>query len=190
MLRRAFSTEFICCGPMLSMKSRNRSLVTARIWSITAAVGRPWHNSGTRRGGLLVAELESGATTTVLRCRFTMFVVNTRQGRVLRISAPSAGSSLTHQISPRFGTGPGLAGFLTDCVELFFNGSNLRITVRNPARLNQESVPRRQFLAKRGGEILGTLPSRNTADKLLRQVLGKRKRHLSCCHTPILPYRT
>ncbi len=188
MLRSASSTECRCCALTLSIRSRKRSLVTARIWSITATADRPWHVSGTKSGGLLAGELESGITTAVRRYWLTIFVVNTKQGRVLRISEPSAGSSLTHQTSPRRGTSPGLGSFVGDCVELFFNGSNLRITIRGSAGFNQKPVARRQFLAKCVREISGSFARRNPADELQRKVLRKRKGHLSRSHSAILAY--
>jgi len=173
---------------MLSIRWRKRSLVTARIWSITATSGRPWHVRGTKSGGLLDGELESGITTTVRRYWFAMLVVRTREGRVLRISDPSAGSSLTHQISPRRGTCPGLGGFVGDCVELFFNGSHLRIIIRGFASIHQSSVVRGQFLCECVCNISGTLPRWNPADQLKSNVVGKREGHLSRSHTSILPY--
>jgi hypothetical protein len=173
---------------MFSIRSRNRSLVTARIWSMTATTERPWHVSGTKSGGLLVGELESGITAAVRRYWLAMSVVNTRQGRVLRISDPSAGSSLTHQISPRRGACPGLGGLIGDRVELFFNGSYLRIVVRRFARIDQNPVPRAQLLTERGCNISGTFPGRNPADKLQGKLVGEREGHLSSSHIPILPY--
>ena len=173
---------------MLSIRWRKRSLVTARIWSITATTGRLWHVSGTKSGGLLDGELESGITTAVRRYWLAMFVVTTKQGRVLRISEPSAGSSLTHQISPRRGTCPGLGGFVGDRIKLFFNGSHLGIIVRGFASIHQNAVVRGQFLGECVCNISGTLPSRNPPDQLKSDIVRKRERHLSRSHTPILPY--
>jgi hypothetical protein len=118
-----------------------------------------------------------------------MFVVSTRQGRVLRISAPSVGSSLTHQTSPRRGTGPRFAGFVGDCVELFFNSSDLRIVVRYLATLQQKQVARGKLLAECVGQILGTFSGRNSAHKLQGQVFWQREGHLAGRHSAILPYK-
>ena len=178
-----------CCAVILSILRRNRSFVTARIWSTTATAVRPSQVSGTKSGGLPAGELERGITTTVRRCWFTIFVVSTRQGRVLRISAPSAGSSLTHQTSPRRGSTPRFGGFFGECVELFFNGSNLRIVVCDSARLHQMPVARGEFLVERVSQILGTFARGNPAHKLLGQIFRQREGHLSGGHTPILPYK-
>jgi hypothetical protein len=174
---------------MLSIFRRKRSFVTARIWSTTATAVRPSQVSGTKSGGLPAGEFEIGITTTVRRCWFTIFVVSTRQGRVLRISAPSGGSSLTHQTSPRRGSGPRFGGFLGDGVELFFNGSNLRIVVGDSARLHQMPVARGEFFVERVSQILGTFARGNPAHKLLGQIFRQCEGHLSCGHTPILPYK-
>jgi hypothetical protein len=82
---------------------RSRSFATARIWSLTATAGCPSLQIGIRIGGLAFGELDSGTTITVLRLSFDTFTEITTQGRVLRISEPSAGSKATHQISPRSG---------------------------------------------------------------------------------------
>jgi hypothetical protein len=147
--RSPSSTALNCCALIISILRRNRSFVTARIWSTTATAARPSQVIGTKSGGPLAGELESGITTTVRRWWFAIFVVSTRQGRVLRISAPSVGSSLTHQTSPRRGCAPRFGGFLGDGVELFFNGSNLRIVVCDSARFHQRLVPRRELFVER-----------------------------------------
>jgi hypothetical protein len=189
MARSPSSTALNCCGLTLSIFRRNRSFVTARIWSTTATVALPSQVSGTSSGGLATGELDRGTTTTVRRCWLTRFVVSTRQGRVLRISAPSVGSSLTHQMSPRRGSAPRLGAFLGEGVELFFNSSDLRIVVCDPASLHQMQVARGKLFDQRAGQVLGTFSSRNPAHKLLRQVFRQREGHLSCSHTAILPYQ-
>lgn len=160
----------------------------ARIWSRTATEGRPSQLTGIWIGGRPVGVLESGITTTVRRCSFTMLVVSTRHGRVLRISAPRVGSSLTHQISPRRGGVPRFGGFTCDRVELFFNFANLRVVVRGAARFHQELVAFGKLLAQRAGQILGTLSSGDSPHELRGQVFRQGKCHLSGGHTPILPY--
>ncbi len=174
---------------MLSILLRKRSFVTARIWSTTATPVRPSQVSATKSGGLPAGELERGITTTVRRCWFTIFVVSTRQGRVLRISAPSVGSSLIHQTSPRRGSGPRFGGFFGDGVELFFNGSNPRIVVCDSARLHQMPVARREFFVERVSQIFRTFSRGNPAHKLLGQIFRQGEGHFSCGHTPILPYK-
>ena len=82
---------------------RKRSFATARIWSLTATAGCPPHEIGIRIGGLAFGELDNGTTITVLRLSLSTFTDITMQGRVLRISEPSVGSSATHHISPRSG---------------------------------------------------------------------------------------
>src|SRR5260370_12991881 len=149
--RSPSSTAVSCCALTLSILRRNRSFVTARIWSTTATVSLPSQVNGTNSGGLPEGELDKGITTTLRRCWFTIFVVSTKQARVLRTSAPSVGSSLTHQTSPRRGKGPRLCGFLGDGVEFFFNGPHLRIVICDAARLHQMSVARGELLNKRGG---------------------------------------
>ena len=186
--RNPSSTFLSCCALILSILRRNRSFVTARIWSTTATAVRPSQVSGTKSGGLPAGELERGITTTVRRCWFTIFVVSTRQGRVLRISPPSVGSSLTHQTSPRRGNGPRFGGFLGDGVELFFNGANLRIVVCDSARLHQMPVARGEFFVERVSQILGTFSRGNPAHKLLGQIFRQCEGHLSSGHTPIVPY--
>ncbi len=62
-----------------------RSFATARIWSLTATTGCPSQEIG----------------IAVRRFSFRTFTEITTQGRVLRISEPSVGSSATHQLSPR-----------------------------------------------------------------------------------------
>jgi hypothetical protein len=174
---------------MISILRRNRSFVTARIWSTTATAAWPSQVSGTKSGGLPAGELERGITTTVRRCWFAIFVVSTRQGRVLRISAPSVGSSLTHQTSPRRGCAPRFGGFLGDGVELFFNGSNLRIVVCDSARFHQMLVPHRELFVERVRQVPGAFSRGNPAQKLLGQIFGQREGHFSSGHTPILPYK-
>ena len=186
--RSPSSTALSWCALMLSILRRNRSFVTARIWSTTATAARPSQVSDTKSGGLPAGELERGITTTVRRCWFTIFVVSTRQGRVLRISAPSVGSSLTHQTSPRRGSSPRFGGFFGDGVELFFNGSNLRIVVCDSARLHQMPVAGGEFFVERASQILGTFSCGNPAHKLLGQIFRQREGHLSGGHIPILPY--
>jgi len=81
----------------------SRSFATARIWSLTATAGRPSQVIRIRIGGLAFGELDNGTTITVLRLSFSTLTETTTQGRVLRISEPSVGSSASHQISPRSG---------------------------------------------------------------------------------------
>ena len=145
-VRSPSSTALSSCALILSILRRKRSFVTARIWSTTATAVRPSQVSGTKSGGLPAGELERGTTTTVRRCWFTIFVVSTRQSRVLRVSAPSVGSSLTHQTSPRRGSGPRFGGFFGNGVELFFNGSN-----RDSARLHYHTgYPRSRSASHEG----------------------------------------
>src|SRR5450432_3566128 len=79
-------------------------LLSARKWPVnkleTRNLGKQF---GIGIGGLAFGELESGTTIAVLRLSFSTFTEITTQGRVLRISEPSVGSSATHQISPRSG---------------------------------------------------------------------------------------
>jgi hypothetical protein len=190
MARIPSSTALSCCALRLSILWRKRSLVTARIWSTTATAARPSQVSGTRSGGLPAGELERGITTTVRRCWFTISVVSTRQGRVLRISAPSVGSSLTHQTSPRRGCTPRFSGFFGDGVELLFNGVNLRIVICDSARLHQMPVAHGEFFVERVCQILGTFPRRDPAHKSLGQIFRQCEGHLSGGHSAILPYNS
>src|SRR5207302_9059639 len=80
-------------------------------------------------------------------------------------------------------------GFLGDGLELFFNGSHLRIVVCDSARLHQMPVARGEFFVERVSQILGTFARWNPAHKLLGQIFRQCEGHLSCGHTPILPYK-
>ena len=110
-LRPHYPSCMICLRPSSSAdfssivttpsRLRRRSLATARIWSLTATAGCPSQEIGIRIGGLAFGELDGGITITVLRLSFSTLAEITTQGRVLRISEPSVGSSATHQTSPR-----------------------------------------------------------------------------------------
>jgi hypothetical protein len=104
MIRRSASSSAVI-SPSASAPSRlrSRSFATARIWSLTATAERPSHVTATNIGGLAFGELDRGTTITVRRHSFNTFTETTMQGRVFRISEPKAGSSETHQISPRSG---------------------------------------------------------------------------------------
>ncbi len=73
---------------MASNLDLRRRLATARIWSITATAGRPWHETETVIGGWGFAADERGTTTTVRRSRFSVSCVSTTHGLVFLISAP------------------------------------------------------------------------------------------------------
>ena len=151
---------------------------------------------GTRRGGLACGEVESGMTTTVLRRRFTKLLESTRHGRVLPISEPSVGSRRTHQTSPRSGAlagtpglGPRLRDFVREGVELFFNGSDLGISIGDFTRLDQPALAFGELLGQRLSHVARPVARRNSLEKPGGQVFRQCEGHLSGRHIAIVPYQ-
>src|ERR1035437_1821932 len=127
--RTPIATAARSAGEMSAMRSRRRSFATARIWSVTATTSRSAQLTGTSRGGVGCAEVESGTTTTVRRRSLTMLVERIRHGRVLLISGPTLGSSRTDQTSPRRGIVPGFCDIAGYGVEFSLDQENILILI-------------------------------------------------------------
>ena len=194
--RKASSTAWRCAGETAPRRCRNRSLETARIWSGTATAGRPAHLDWNQEGGLGCGEVESGTTTTVLRCWLRTFVVSTRQGRVFLIFDPRTGSSWTHQTSPRLGpcmgppsglrrgVGPRLGDLAGDGVEILFQWHG----PLDPGWQCSGGLASPPYLLSPASAGLGGAEARGFSEEQRRQVFRQCERHLSVCHRTILPY--
>ena len=80
----------------------NRLLSTVLIWSHTAVTCFPRQETEIVSGGLAVAKVERGTTTTVRLAWLIGVAPTSTQGLSLLISEPIVGSRFTQYISPRF----------------------------------------------------------------------------------------
>src|SRR4051794_24230161 len=171
-----------------SMRSTSRSFETARIWSMTATAVRPAQDTGTSSGGLGLGEVESGITTTVRRRSFTMLVVRTRQGRVLRISDPSVGSSRTHHSSPRRGVIPRLYHFGADGVHFTLERRYVCVRIGGITGTQEFLITVGKATAESFRDIAGAVPGRHLTEEANGNFFGQRKGHLARGHRAIMPY--
>src|SRR5450432_2989514 len=144
-------------------------LLSARKWPVNKLATRNLGKQfGIGIGGLAFCELESGTTIAVLRLSFSTFTEITTQGRVLRISEPSVGSSATHQISPRSG--------ITSMV-LPFRRRFRQTQLRSGPHPGPDSQPRRHGLTlRRAHPIAPPRPRLRSANGRVRQPFAEAAR--------------
>ena len=114
----------------------------------------------------------------VERSRLRVLALRTRQGRVLRISAPCVGSRLTHHTSPRWGTAASRAADIGVVEALPFVDLRRQspVGIRGVAGPLELALVRGQLPLEEPYHRGRTSPTRDRGEESGGEVIGKRKR--------------